>query len=505
MNRSKSLALYLLLITGIVVLLNILSSRFFFRIDLTEDNRYTLSRATRDILRDLPDPVTVSAYFSEGLPPDIDRTRREFKELLSEFASRSGGNVVYEFIDPARDPQDEQEAYKNGISPVMINVREKDQAVQKKAFLGAVLKYGEKREVIPFVQPGSAMEYSLSSGIRKMTADEKNPVGFIQGHGEPTTSMFSQAMEALSVLNEAEPVNLTDSTYLPRYKTLVIVAPADSFPVWQLEMIDAYLGGGGNLVIAMNRVEGDLQQAMGKEITTGLESWLEAKGLKVARDFLVDANCGSINVVQQQGYFSISSQLTFPYLPVLTNFADHPVVSGLEAVLMQFASPITYTGDTTLRYLPLVMSSGKSGTQSTPLYFDIQKKWGEPDFPLKGLTVAALLEGRITGPNHARLILFGDGDFAVNGQGNQAHQLSPDNVNLLVNAIDWLSDDTGLIGLRTRGITSRTLDPLEEGRKTLLKWLNLLLPVLLIILYGFFRMQRNLMIREKRRNENYNR
>ncbi len=505
MKRNKSLALYLLLIAGILVMVNLLASRFFFRIDLTEDNRYTLSRATRDLLRELQEPVTVSAYFSEGLPPDIDKVRRDFRELLSEYASRSGGKIVYEFINPNRDPEAEQEAYRNGISPVMINVREKDQAVQKKAFLGAVLKYGEKTEVLPFIQPGTAMEYALSAGIRKMTADEKNAVGFIQGHGEPTTTMFAQAMEALSVLNRAEPVNLTDSTYLARYKTLVIAAPTDSFPDAHLAMIDRYLGGGGNLVIALNRVEGDLQQAMGREVATGLEAWLETKGVRIAGDFIVDANCGSINVVQQQGYFSITSQLSFPYLPLFTRFADHPVTSGLEAVLMQFASPITYSGDTSFHFVPLVMSSDKAGTQSTPMYFDIQKKWGEADFPLKGLVAAALLEGRFSGTNRGRLILFGDGDFAVNGQGNQAHQLSPDNVNLLVNAIDWLSDDTGLIGLRTRGITSRTLDPLDEGKKSLLKWLNVLLPVVLILLYGFFRMQRNQMIREKRRREDYNR
>jgi len=158
MDIKKSVVIYILLVAGILALLNILASRFFFRIDLTEDNRYTLSDATGEILRDLNDPVTVTAYFSKGLPPDIDKTRRDFKELLSEYGSRSRGKIMYEFINPNKDTQTEQEALQNGISPVMINVREKDQSVQKKAFLGAVLKYGEKTEVLPFVQPGSAME-----------------------------------------------------------------------------------------------------------------------------------------------------------------------------------------------------------------------------------------------------------------------------------------------------------------------------------------------------------
>ncbi len=101
------------------------------------------------------------------------------------------------------------------------------------------------------------------------------------------------------------------------------------------------------------------------------------------------------------------------------------------------------------------------------------------------------------------MVVIADGDFPVNGTGQQVQKLKPDNVNLLVNAIDWLSDDTGLIELRTKGVTSRPLDQVEDGRKALIKWLNFLLPILLIIIYGIFRMQRNRNIRMKRMEEDY--
>jgi gliding-associated putative ABC transporter substrate-binding component GldG len=505
MYRKKSLIPYILVVAAILVLINILAGRFFFRIDLTEDKRYTLSDATKNILNELADPVTITAYFSEGLPPNIDQTRIEFKDMLSEYATRSRGKILYEFINPNKDQMIEQEAMQNGIQPVVINVREKDQSVQKKAYLGAVLKYGEKTEIIPFIQPGSAMEYSLSSAIKKLSVAEKKLVGFIQGHGEPGISAMQQANQALSVLNEVEGVNLTDSTYLARYETLVLIAPGDSVPDRHLNMLDDYLAQGGNIVVAINRVEGNLQQSTGNEITTGIETWLSNKNITVNKNFIVDANCGSVNVVQQQGAFSFQSQVSFPYLPIFTNFADHPVTSGLETVIMQFASSVEYTGDTTLKFTPLVLSSEKSGTQSAPLYFNIQKRWTDNDFPLQNIVAAGVLEGKIVGSSDSKLIVIGDGDFAVNGQGQQAQQLAPDNVNLLVNAVDWLSDDTGLIELRTRGVTSRILDQIEDGKKNFLKWLNVLLPALLIIAYGILRAQRNRLIREKRRNEDYNR
>ena len=503
--RKKSLIPYILVVAGILILLNILASRFFFRIDLTEDNRYTLSDATKNIINELNEPVTITAYFSEGLPPNIDQTRIDFKEMLSEYATRSRGKILYEFINPNKDPQIEQQAMQSGIQPVVINVREKDQSVQKKAYLGAILKYGEKTEIIPFIQPGSAMEYSLSSSLKKLTVAEKKLVGFIQGHGEPGISTMQQAMQALNVLNEVEGVNLTDSTYLARYETLVLIAPTDSIPEKHFKMLDDYLAQGGKMVVAINRVDADLQQSMGYEINTGLETWLAGKNIQVDKNFIVDANCGSVNVVQQQGSFSFSTQVQFPYLPVFTHFAKHPVTSGLETVIMQFASPVEYTGDTTLHFTPLLLSSDKSGTQSVPLYFNIQKKWTDSDFPMKSIIAAGVLEGKIAGPKDSKMIVIGDGNFPVNGQGQQAQQIAPDNVNLLVNSVDWLSDDTGLIELRTRGITSRMLDQIEDGKKNFLKWLNVLLPVLLIIAYGIIRSQRNRLIREKRRNENYNR
>ena len=96
------------------------------------------------------------------------------------------------------------------------------------------------------------------------------------------------------------------------------------------------------------------------------------------------------------------------------------------------------------------------------------------------------------------MVVFSDGDFAVNGEGQNAQQLSEDNVSLMSNAIDWLSDDTGLIELRTKGVSARPIDTsLEDSTKTLLKYLNFLLPIFLIIIYGVFRFQ----LKRKKRNE----
>lgn len=492
------------LIVAILLLVNVVSDQFFFRLDFTADKQYTLSKATEDLLDNLQEPVTITAYFSEDLPPNIAKTKNDFQDLLIEYANLSDGMVVYEFINPNENEETERQAMQNGVSPVMINVREKDQMKQQKAFLGALIQMGEQKDVIPFMKPGAAMEYALSSSIKKLSVVDKPTVGILQGHGEPAVSELFQAQTSLSILYNVESVTLTDSTPIEeRFKTIAIVAPSDSFPVSHLYHLDAFLARGGNLLIAMNRVNGDFSTAQGSEVNTGLEGWLSSKGIQVEPTFVVDVNCGSVTVQQQQGMFRYNTNVSFPFLPIISQFEKQPAVEGLEAVMLTFASPIKYTGDSSIKFIPLATTSEKSGTVSTPTYFNVQKQWAENDFPLSKITVAATFEGNLAGNTPSKMIVISDGDFAVNGPRERAQNLQPDNVNLLVNSIDWLTDETGLIELRTKGVSSRPLDQIEDSTKSLLKYLNFLLPILFIIIYGVVRFQIKRNIRIKRMEENY--
>jgi gliding-associated putative ABC transporter substrate-binding component GldG len=505
MKRNTSVYTYILLILGIFILVNLVGDRFFLRLDFTADKRFTLSKATKDILGSLKETVTVTAYFSEELPQQFSQLRRDFKETLIEYSNRSNGKVVFEFIDPNKDEATEQKAMQEGINPVLINVREKDQVKQQKAYLGAVVHYGDEKEVIPLIQEGSAMEYSLSTGIKKLSVENKPKVGVIQGHGETPMNSLIQVMQALLVLYEVEPVNLDAiSVNTSNFKTLVIVSPTDSFPPAHLAKLDEFLATGKSICIAMNRVKGDLQTATGTELRTGLEQWLEGKGMKVNPDFIIDQNCGSVMVNQQQGYMTFQSNLRFPYLPVITKFADHPVSKGLTSVMLEFASSIEFiaTGGS-ISFIPLAMTSEKSGTETPPLTFNINRNWQQQDFPRSGIPVCALVSGKLVGSMNSRIILISDGDFPSNGEGQQTRQISPDNVNLLVNSIDWLSDDTGLIDLRNKEVTSRPIDQMEDGKKTFLKYLNFLLPVFLIVGLGLLRYQSRRNLRIRRMHENY--
>jgi len=420
--------------------------------------------------------------------------------MLVEYSSYSGGLIVYEFINPSETQESEMLAQQNGIQPIMINVRERDQMKQQRAYLGAIVQMGERKEVIPFIQPGAAMEYSLSTNIKKLAVKDKPKIALLQGHGESPLSSLQQLNEQLSVLYTVDQLNFTDTSGVPsEYKTLVVIAPKDTVPPFHFTYLNDFLNRGGRLLLAINTVNGDLSTGMGNKVYTGFESWLKEKGIEVEENFVIDASCSNVMVRQQQGPFMMNTPIQFPYLPIITNFTEHPITDGLESVILLFASPMRITNtDTSEVIIPLAVTSEKSGVQNAPIQFDVMKQWTLNDFPLSSLPVAMLAEGKIPGTSGYKMVVFSDGDFAVNGEGQSAQKLSEDNVSLMSNAIDWLSDDTGLIELRTKGVSSRPLDPsLEDGTKTLLKYLNFLLPILLIIIYGVFRFQ----VRRKRRNE----
>ena len=503
MIKTAKISTTILIVVLIIVVINILSESYNFRIDLTEDKEYTLSKATKNILKDLDKPVTVTAYFSEDLPPNIGNISGSLKDMLIEYNNRSDGMVVYKFVNPNKNEESEQEAVKAGIQPLMINVREKDQIKQQKAYLGAVISMGDEKEIIPFLQPGSAMEYSLSTAIKKLSVVNKPAIAFIQGHGEPGLNEMPQVYQDLNILYDVQTLTLTDTAVIPdKYKTIALVRPKDTIPENQLAKLDNFLSKGGNILLAINRVEGNFQNATGSAVSVGLEGWLLKKGITVSDNFVIDANCGAVTLQQQQGNFTMSSQVRFPYLPVISKFANNPITKGLESVSLQFASPITFSGDTSLKFTPLAYTSDKSGSLRAPLYFDIQKQWQLTDFPMSGIVVAAVVEGQLSSNAHSKLVLISDGDFAVGGN-QRGMQLPPDNVSLMVNSIDWLSDATGLIELRTKGITSRPIMEMEASKKAFIKWLNFLLPIILIVVYGLIRIQINHNKRVKRMEVSY--
>jgi len=495
--KKQMILIQVVIVIAIVIVANLLSNSLYLRLDFTEDKRYTLSDATEDILDELNGVVTVTAYFSENLPPQLLSNRKDFEDMLIEYEKSSGGNVVYQFINPNEDETKEQETQQKGIGPIMINVRENDRVEQMRAYMGATLQMGESTEILPLVQPGASLEYDLTTAIKKLSISEKPSVGILQGHGEESLSVLQQLQQELSVLYKVEEYRITDAEIPTTYRAIAMVAPKDTIPTDDFRKLTNYINNGGKLFVAYTNVQGDLQQGgLTTSPNIGLVDWLRQMKVDVGSDFVIDAQCATVTVSQQQGIYRINSQKQFPFFPNVTNFEDHPLTRGLDQLTLPFVSTVTsINADTTIKTSNLLYTSENSGIVNAPSFIDIQKRWAESDFGMGKQSLAVAMEG--LGNGFGKLVVVGNGDFFTNENAQQPRQVAPDHINFATNAIDWLADDTGLIDLRTKGITSRPLDEVEDSTRNSLKYGNVFAPILLLLIYAFVRRLQNQRRRQK--------
>ena len=254
---------------------------------------------------------------------------------------------------------------------------------------------------------------------------------------------------------------------------------------------------GGKVIMAVNGVNADLSQASGSPNTHSVLQWLASLGVTIDPTFVIDQSCGRVGV-QNPAFFNMTTQIMFPYFPLVNQFPDHPATKGLEAVLFQFVSPVKFSASASGSFIPIVTSSDKAGTLQAPVYFDVNKQWQQSDFPLSHVVLGGVVEG-INNNAESKLVVFGDADFLLSDQ----RQVIQDNVSLAVNTVEWLSDKTGLAELRTKGVVYRPIKELEEGERTFTKYFNFLLPLALVAAVGIWRTQRNRNIRMRRMSEKY--
>jgi gliding motility-associatede transport system auxiliary component len=495
---------------GILILLNIISIRIFGRLDLTASGIYTLSDASKQFMRNLDDRVTVRAYFTEDLPSPYNMNRRALLDELNEYKAYSKGNLQFEFIDPAGE-KGEQDAQQQGIQPVQVQVLKEDKFEVKRAYMGVVILYEDKKEVLPVIQNLSTLEYDITSAIKKLTSKAQKKIGFLTGNGEPPLSEISNAQQLLARQYQVTTVDVSKGKAVPPdIAALIVMAPNQRFADTDKYQIDQYIMRGGKVAFLLNKVEADLQQRFGRETQLGLEDMLENYGLRINPDLVRDSRCANVSIVQQQFGFNIQSQVRFPYLPMVSDFdQDNMMVKNLQGVILFFASSVDTTNlsSKNLHGEIIMRSSKESGRQTGFFMFDPLQKYKQEDFADHNIPLAALVYGEfksfysgkevprdtsagaappkgktIEASPPTRIILVGDGDFARDKYlGNR------DNLTLFANIVDYLVDDAGLITIRSKDVAMPPLEQVSDGTKKTLKYGNLALPPLIVLGYGLFR------------------
>ena len=508
--KSQTLA-RLGIVLAILVVANIISIRLFDRFDLTRNGQYTLSEASKTLVRNLDDKVTVRAYFTEDLPAPYNNNRRALLDELNDYKAYARGNFQFEFIDPTGE-KGEMDAQQQGIAPLQVQVIKEDKAQVQRAYMGMVLLYEDKKEIIPVVQNLGTLEYEISSTIKRLTSKGQKKIAFLTGQGEPPLSEMRAVQELMQKQYEFTTADVSKGTAVPQdVAVLVVMAPQQPFTEPQKFQIDQYLMRGGRVAFLLNRVDATLQKQYGQKLDLHLDDMLAAYGLRLNSDLVRDAQCASISLVQQQAGFSMQSQVPFPYLPEVSNFSKGNVmVKDLQGLILFFASSVDTEriGAMGLSAEILMRSSKQSGRLTGMFMYDPLQRWQRSDFTESAIPLAAVVSGRftslyqgkpvpadtsagalpppaaaLTASPDTRVILVGDGDFVR----DQYMGPSKDNATFFANMIDYLVDDAGLISIRTKEAVNPPLDPVADGTKQIVKYADMSLPPLLIIAYGLIR------------------
>jgi gliding-associated putative ABC transporter substrate-binding component GldG len=504
MNTKKTQTLIrAALLLGILILINFISVRIFTRIDLTKAGVFTLSDASKAIVRNLDDRVTVKAYFTEDLPAPYNNNRRTVLDILNEYKAYSNGNLQYEFINPDGE-KSEREAQQAGIPPVQVQVVKEDKFEVTRAYLGLEFLYEDRKETIPVVQNLGSLEYDISSTIKRLTARVKKRIGYTTGHQETPLTSLQRANRDLAAQYDLVPVDLSSSrATIPQDLTaLLIIAPQTKFSDTAKYQIDQYIMNGGKVAFLLNKMNVNLnaQYRVAQPVQLGLEDMLENYGIRINNDLVRDRQCASIGVTEQQGGFQFQTQIPFLYFPQAVDFdRANPIMKDLHSIVFFFASSLDTTPAASkgLKAEVLVRTSKQSGRQTGFFVIDpfrnALNELTEANIPLAAVvsgSFTSFFEGKTPAPKvtkspETRIIVVGDGDFM-----RDDFARNRDNMNFFANIVDYLADDAGLITIRSKDIAQPPLEEISDGMKKLLKYGDLLVPPLLVIGYGLLRWRR---------------
>lgn len=219
-TRGTNFVVITLLAAGILTVLNALSYRHFFRIDLTENKKFTIADSTKQIISGLDDIINIKVYLSKKLPPYMATITDQVRDLLEEYNVYARGNLVIEYIDPADDPSMQQKLQFMGIPQLRLNIVEKDQAAVTNVYMGLAVLYGDSKEVIPALTDLATLEYELTGKILRVKNKDIKTIGFLTGHGEPGLEKDLETID-----KELKEQYYTSPLILPREKRSPEILP----------------------------------------------------------------------------------------------------------------------------------------------------------------------------------------------------------------------------------------------------------------------------------------
>ena len=557
-HRKKDLFINIILLISI----NVAAYFFYFRLDLTEEKKYSIKSTSKELLESLDDITYIKVYLDGDLPAGFIRLKNATKDLLDEYRNFSQF-VEYEFINPNdfKTEAEKKQLYKelsdNGLEATNLQIQEVNSNSEQIIFPGAIIYYKGRSISLNLLQnqigtdPQTVLnnsienaEFEFTNALMKLSRDYKAKIAFLQGHNEldelQTADIhhsLGNGRGSLSEYFQLEHINIKEFEVQPnqgpslekqlkrlnQYKALIIAKPSRPFSEVDKFLIDQYIMNGGKtlwlidgVVMDMDSLKGNRPYAMAIPNDLNLTDMLFTYGVRINYDLIMDFQADKIPVVVgYQGDIPQQQLLPWLYSPIVIPKNTHAIVKNLDGIKSAFASSMDTIRVRNIKKTPLLFSSPYSKLPKAPHRVSLNILQQEPSLDQYNngeIPLAYLLEGEfesvfknrlapnndnlqpITKSQNNKMIIIGDGDIIKNhvNSSNQAYPLGYNhfsktqyngNKQLIVNALNYMLGNQGLIDIRSKEISLRLLNK-KEINNNKLKWqlINLGIPVILISL-----------------------
>jgi gliding-associated putative ABC transporter substrate-binding component GldG len=542
-NNLKKLGL---IVVGLLAA-NIIGNFFFFRLDLTQDKRYTLSKTSLSILEEVKEPLIVDVFLKGDFPGEFKKLQTETQQLLEEFKAYNR-DITFQFVNPIED-ETEQEAImqsfiERGLTPINVSVNEKGKQSQAMVFPWAIVTYKGKSTKVPLLKNlmGAStaekvnssvqhLEYAFANAFNTVVKDKQKKVAVIKGNGEMHDLLMADFIKQVRenyyigtfTLDSVAKKPQESLAYLKKYDLAIIAKPTEQFSDEEKQVLDQYIVNGGKTLWLVDQVNMEMDSLYNDSGTSlafpndlGLNDMFFKYGIRIRPDLIKDEYATPIKLATgQQGSSTQYTQYFWKYSPLIYPTLNHPIVKNIDGIKFEFANPIEILKNDISKTV-LLSSSKLSRPVGTPVEVSLTSVTEEPnpgEYANKGMMpVAVLLEGKFHSMYENRVLPFDDKTFATTGKTSkmivvsdadvaknqldknfQPLELGYDkwtsvlygNKDFMMNCVNYLLDDNGLINIRSKDVSLPMLDVEKvQENYTSSQILTVGLPIVILALFG---------------------
>ncbi|UZH55486.1 gliding motility-associated ABC transporter substrate-binding protein GldG [Salinimicrobium tongyeongense] len=544
MNPQKSHFWKVFLLLLAIIGVNVLSYNFFGRFDLTADKRYTLSEASEEIISKAEAPVIIDVFLEGEFPPEFRKLQAETRQLLEEFAAVNP-QITYRFTNPLEEGGNANEIasqfYEMGMTPARINVVENGRTSEAIVFPWAMANFGNKSVAIPLLknQLGATtedrvaasvqqLEYAFADAFSKLLEPKRKKVAVMRGNGELEDKYIADFIRKIQEYYFIAPFTLDSVAVNPQrtlnqlseYDLLIEAKPTEPYTEAEKLVLDQYLMNGGKQLWLVEHAAMETDSlftpagsafALPRDLNLG--DYFFKYGLRINPALVKDLYSAPIILATGSGNNAQFNPYPWFYFPLSSSPSTHPVVTNLEAVKFEYANPID-TLQNDIDKTVLLATSPRSAVAGLPREISLEEITAEPnpaEFTAGEQPLAVLLEGNFSSVYDNRILPFQLNNFRSKSEGtkilvisdgdvikNQLQRGEPlelgfdrytgttyGNREFLLNAVNYLLDDRGLINIRSREVKIAFLNPEKaEKERTFWQMFNIALPLGLLAVFA---------------------